>query len=88
MWLRKISSPIRIAGTLLQQQRHRILVGRKELKQRRNLQLLSQLLQCIFIARKSVTVDKNVESGVFSCHDDVHAGGHHFELKAKLVNCR
>src|ERR1039458_4193866 len=76
LWLWKVFRPVWISGTLVEEERHGVLIGRKKLQQRTYPESLGKSFQGIFVPSQCVAVDKDVKTRVIPFHDDVQAGCH------------
>jgi hypothetical protein len=74
--LGEVAGPFGIAGSLLEKERHGVLVGGKEFEQGINFEALSEALERVFIAGQGVTVDEDIEARVFSLDNYVEACCH------------
>ena len=80
LWLREMAHPFGIARALLEKKSHRVFVSGKEIEKRAHVQTGGQLFQRVFVAGHCLTVDKDVESGVFAFDDDIETCSHRFEF--------
>lgn len=74
--LRQMARPVRVAGSLFEEQGHGVFVGGEEVEERADPKVIGQFLEGVLVARQSLTVDKDVKARVLALDNDVKTCSH------------